>query len=600
VRRLAPFWLATLLSLIGVSCAGSADPPLAVHVDWGLDGPAGMIPSSVTQLTVLVYSGLPSDPQRSIHTIPNLMDMDDDGHPDLVNGGLPTDRPVRLTILGQGAGGATLFVGHAGPFQLEVGERRYVDLRMYAVGGFSSLEMGTMTPRMLATATALSDGRVLVAGGFTRAANMACPTGVATGATCFDLTAASDAFIFDVASGAFLPVHGGMHQARGGHTATLLPNDRVLLAGGAAHAVLVLTPNGGMGNYAPSFLSLDTTAQAATSFEVFLPDANAETEDTNRDGDQGRGGFTGAADDATSLGRLDAPRFQHAAAVVPGHPSQVLLAGGLDSPDSWAIYDDARAGGYGVLDSTMNHLHSQRPSPSIVPLHAATGDSLWIIGGGDAAANADLAEVWTQTAAAPNGSTVPATMRMFPDGMATSADHPEYAFLGATAVALDPGHAVVVGWYGPLCNATGPMAAVPMFAGATGLTRCDFAISTRSFTIDGMTGRAVATTTHTRHAFGAGVHLTDGSALVTGGAGTLMMNPGTGLEHFAAMVPATGSAQISMETPPLAAARSFHAMAALDDAGALVIGGLNINGSSTVPTVTLVGLPEILYLTAPM
>lgn len=592
MRRLAPYWISTLLSLAGLSCAGAAEPPLAVHVDWGLDSPAGTIPSGVTQLTVLVYVEGMTDPQSSIHTVSNLEDSDGNGHPDLVRGDLPTDVPIRMTIQGQGAGGATVYLGHAGPFTLLAGERRYVDLRMYQVGAYTGPNAAPMTPRMLATATRLSDNRVLIAGGFTHATPMACPATVAAGAACFDLAAANDAFIFDVASGAFLPVTGGLHQARAGHTATLLPGDRVLIAGGAAHALLALIPGTGTNTWSPVFQSLDTTVPAATSFEIFRPNDNAEAQDIDRNGDPARGGFVGAADDPSMLGRLDLPRFMHAAAAVPGHPSQVLLAGGLGAPDSWTIYDDQRAGGYGVLDSLMNHLHASRPMPSLAPIHGAMGDALWIIGGGDAASNADLAEVWTASAMLPSGSTAVANMapRMFPDAAGTS--HPDYSLIGATAVPLDAAHAVVVGWFGPLCDPTAPTA--PIFSGGT--ERCEFSTTTRSFTINGMTGAAVATTTHTRHAFGAGVRMSDGSVLVTGGVGALALTTTNGTDHFNATVPATGAAQTSDVQPILTMPRVFHAMAALDDGGALVVGGLNINTTGTAPSIGLLAAPEVLYL----
>ena len=596
MRRLAPYCLATLLSLTGVSCAGAAGSPLVVHVDWGLDGPSGTIPMGVTQLNVTVYApGMM--PQTSVSTVPNLMDMDGDGHLDVVRGSLPTGVPIHLTIQGEGAGNAVLYLGHVGPFTLEAGQRRYLSLRMYATAGYSSVDPGTMTPRMLATATPLSDGRVLVTGGFTHAAVMPCPTGTAAMSVCYDLTAASDAFIFDIASGNFLPVHNGMRAARGGHTATLLPGDRVLIAGGAAHAMLVLeasTPPPASLVFRPQLVTLDTSTQSSASFEVFLPDANAEVEDTDRNGDPGRGGFVGAADDPTTLGRLDQPRFMHGAAAVPGHPSQVLLAGGLETPGSWVIYDDARAGGYGVLDSTANHLHTARPMASVVPLHGATGDSLWIFGG-DAASNTDLAEIWTTSMTVPSGTTASVPMT-FPDGMMPSgAPHPEYALVGASAVSLDAQHAVLVGWYGPYCAPTA--LTTPVFAGGAGVVRCDAPTtgSSRSFTVDGMTGHATATATRNRHAFGAGVRLDDGSALVNGGFGALLLTTSNTTEHFSAMVSSGGPATTDEVQPLLGQTRAFHTMAALADGGALVIGGVSITGAT--PMLTLVGPAEVFYLT---
>jgi hypothetical protein len=567
-----------------------------MHVSW-LDGPAGMIPASVTQLNVLVYTGAMTDPQSSISTVANLDDNDGTGHPDLVRGELPTGRPIRIVVEGQGAGGAVVYLGHVGPFTLEVGERRYINLQMYPVGAYTALPAPGMMPRLLSTATTLRDGRVLITGGYTRVTSMpTCPSGVAAGAHCFDMTASNEAFVFDVATGQFFPVQGSLHQARGGHTATLLPGDRVLIAGGASHAVLVLAQQTTIAGWAPSIIPLDTSTAAGASFEVFLPDANAEPEDADRDGDPGRGGFVGAADQPTMPGRLDAPRFMHGAASVPGHPSQVLLAGGVESPDSWVIYDDERAGGYGVLDSTMNHLRASRTTPNVVPLHGAMGDALWIIGGGDATTNADLAEIWTPSMSMPSGTTVAATMRMFPEGTMTSGNRPELSLVGATAVPLDASHAVVVGWYGPLCDAT-MMPPVPAYAGSTtGLERCARGLTSRSYTLDGMTGRAVTTNTHTPHAFGAGVQMSDGTVLMSGGFAELSLVSATGSEHFNAMVGASGAAQFDEVTALLAAPRAFHTMTALDDLGALVVGGITINTTGATPTVMLAAAPEIFYL----
>lgn len=87
------------------------------------------------------------------------------------------------------------------------------DLRDPGAGVLELLD--TMSSSRAAhTATALPDGRVLIAGGFTDQEN----------------TAAS-AEIYDPAAGALAPT-GPMRTPRYGHTATLLPGGKVLLAGG--------------------------------------------------------------------------------------------------------------------------------------------------------------------------------------------------------------------------------------------------------------------------------------------------------------------------------------------------------------------------------
>ena len=70
--------------------------------------------------------------------------------------------------------------------------------------------------RSVHTATRLSDGRVLVAGGFD------------------DWAALATAEIYDPGTGAWAPT-GSMVEARGYHTATLLPDGRVLVTGGRSN-----------------------------------------------------------------------------------------------------------------------------------------------------------------------------------------------------------------------------------------------------------------------------------------------------------------------------------------------------------------------------
>jgi hypothetical protein len=79
--------------------------------------------------------------------------------------------------------------------------------------------VGTMeAPRACQTATLLKDGRILVSGGF--------------GGFNVNVTLLAVAEIFDPASGSFSPSAGPMASARVYHTATLLPDGRVVLSGG--------------------------------------------------------------------------------------------------------------------------------------------------------------------------------------------------------------------------------------------------------------------------------------------------------------------------------------------------------------------------------
>jgi hypothetical protein len=83
------------------------------------------------------------------------------------------------------------------------------------------------TARYSHTATLLSDGRVLILGGF--GATSVPSSGCCLGTTL--PTPLASAELYDPATGRFSPA-GSMTTAREGHTATLLADGRVLIAGG--------------------------------------------------------------------------------------------------------------------------------------------------------------------------------------------------------------------------------------------------------------------------------------------------------------------------------------------------------------------------------
>jgi hypothetical protein len=569
----------------------TAGPDVGMHVTWGLEEPSTTIPSGVDLLTILVYVGDDPTPMDSASTVENLMDADENGRDEVTRANLPTGEELRVVVRGTGPSGNLLYVGHAGPFVLEPGERRYIDLRMLPVGDYGPVDAGVLTGRFLHTATTLPDGRVLIAGGFTRAMSTTCPATSPAMTRCFDLTGNSEAFVYDPATARFFSVQGGMRQARGGHTATLLGDGRVLVAGGAARAMLLLTPQTAASELVPSFVAMDDGGAAATSFELFLPDDHAEDFDVDRNGDPGRGGFVGAADAPTTLGRLDRARFLHSASTIPGSPNRVVLAGGLapSAAASWAVFDADRAGGYGVLDSTTTALGASRTMPSTVTIGAAGHESLWILGGGEALSNAELADRYSPMGGNGNGTTVPAgTMNMFPGTM----PRPELGLWRPTAYPLGDGtHAIVVGWLGPACVSG---TTTPVFpTDPVAYDRCGAGTMTRSYTMAD-TGLATATPVVTPHAFGAGARLSDGSVLVSGGFTGLNLATSMVTSLFAPNVTTAGIAMETATHPMLRAARAFHTVSALEDRGVLTVGGMGLGSDGA--SIAITAAPEVLYL----
>jgi N-acetylneuraminic acid mutarotase len=88
---------------------------------------------------------------------------------------------------------------------------------LVVTAGTWTVEPSLPTPMERFTATVLADGKVLVAGG-----EVTTETGG---------TAIARAWVFDPATGTYAPA-GSMSIARAGHTATVLPSGKVLVAGG--------------------------------------------------------------------------------------------------------------------------------------------------------------------------------------------------------------------------------------------------------------------------------------------------------------------------------------------------------------------------------
>jgi WD40 repeat protein len=215
-----------------------------------------------------------------------------------------------------------------------------------ATGTFSPT--GDMTARHGQTSTLLTDGRVLVTGG----------------ATCDDSGGVwTTAELFDPATGTFSPA-GSMGSPRQGHTATLLPDGRVLVAGGTTGASAAAS----LGVTLASVRRVATEPQVLRTAELydpttgtFSPTGSMATVRVNHTatalldgrvlvagaGDQGLAGEASAElyDPATgtfhATGSMKTGRYQHTSTLL--QDGRVLITGGLD-PDtltfaSAEIYD---------------------------------------------------------------------------------------------------------------------------------------------------------------------------------------------------------------------------------------------------------------------
>jgi hypothetical protein len=223
---------------------------------------------------------------------------------------------------------------------------------------------GSMTAvRMRHTATRLNNGTVLVAGGWTT--NYVCLASAET---------------YDPGTGKFTATTGTMTTAREYHTATLLPSGKVLLTGGLA---------GGSGNpmdsaelYDPSARTFTATTTPMTTGrightatllgngKVFI--AGGMNGDYLRSAelyDPTANGFT-----AVSSGQMVDGRGYHTATLVG---SKVLLAGGRGTSDyltSAEIYDTVT----GYFTSTTNAMNAKRASLAATLLN---GGKVLITGG---------------------------------------------------------------------------------------------------------------------------------------------------------------------------------------------------------------------------
>jgi len=237
-------------------------------------------------------------------------------------------------------------------------------------------------PRAQHAATLLKDGTVLISGGFTTPAGGLAP-------------ALSSAELFDPVSNTFQPV-GSMTDARGEHTATLLGNAEVMVAGGTAGLASLASAE----LYNPTSRSFTVTGSMANArtgaAAILLGDGRAlVTGGGNASGvlksaelyDSATGKFQPTAND------MPEPHFLHSIAQLPG--GDVLVAGGF-AGDGIFFFLNAQAAAT-TFDPSTNSFTAAAPlnlSRAIIAAAVLKDGRVFIPGGvnfqGEALADAEL------------------------------------------------------------------------------------------------------------------------------------------------------------------------------------------------------------------
>ena len=597
---------------LALSCAGPTpdEAPFDLSVQWGLTG-SSILPSSVSTIRIVTCAIDPETDAEvctptncSVNALTRMTPMEvascrplegteefgDD--PVLVRRDLPTDTPIRFLLEGVNAEGITTHTGQAGPFVLGTGERRQLNIRMWSVGEASAFA-GESIPRFLHTTTWLPDGRLLVAGGFDQISDIACPASFMfpEGTTCFSATATNSALAIEVGTGQIEPLRDTMLAARGGHTATSLPDGRVLIVGGASEALVAFSPIGMVdsGRFQIFMSPVDDADEstAHASFEVFDAFIGHQTDDPDRDGDLTRGAFIGVGGTRTA-GATNQPRFMHAAAVTTDRASRVLVAGGMgstDTPQTWEVFEANKPGGYGFYRAGMGRLTVPRSAPSAI---GANGQ-VWIFGGALAENNAQLADVW-EPDDTNNGTLQSASAAgEFPNASEGAAEtHPEYSLMRPLVAAVDGGNRpLVLGWYGAQC--TPSTETEVFFDGAMPSEICNSPMPprTRSFTINAESG--VTTRTEVRaQAFGSMAYTEDffldtsdmappfrRRFISLGGIANSTWSSQRSAEVFTGEVSGSGAASKALGTGVnLERGRSFHTSTGVPGLGVVSVGGV--------------------------
>jgi hypothetical protein len=604
---LAVAWLA--------GCSARDTDPVGVRIQF-LDGEGGALPDGVTRLSITVgpYASVADQctpaspaPVTQDFEVGAMTDLDGNGRQEAVFSDMPYGCPLFATVEAYADTSVTHSGRADGILLARKGDRRFIDMTLVPAGRVSLLDAELDEPSFWLSATPLAetDGRVLVAGGFTTVAAVGDCTayGGADTDACFSLTATDRAWLYDPATASLSPTRNTMGQARGMHSASLLANGHVVLVGGVESAVIIMRP---AATGAPDWAGYEIagivpTGDALDSIEVFDPEAGAESVDADRDGDPGRGEFLPAV-----AGLMRHGRFGHSSSILvsPGMPAtdraRVLLTGGFGTgaADTIDVLRLDTEGQVGFLTDPSGLLDAL--APRIVPGSVMLGEYVYIIGGVPTPGSLGTPNLAVAERRQPSsdGNSWPVGTVNFSD---FSTDHPEWVRLFPQPVRLGSGDTILVsGWYGARCGDEAGTA-TPTYDYTTYTTTwicppeltADFFLdaSTATPVITEVTDEpsaphALASVTPLEKAGRAGQVLVVGGITNVGFATTNRMDLYTGST-------AAGS-QLDTAMSPLNSARALGAAVEMNGGKVLVVGGVIFDDTSGEMTLTALDTAELL------
>jgi hypothetical protein len=187
---------------------------------------------------------------------------------------LPAAEDYRIFFQGynKAKSDVNLWCGATDKISLKKGEKKDVSMFIGRCSDFVFTRSKMSSPRAFHTATLLKDGRVLIVGGIGSVSTKSCDKecdGNGCKPYCKVAEATSDIEIYDFTKGEFSKV-GKLNIPRALHTATLLDDGRVLIAGGTRAVRLYLVPED-----SKPFVMPDAIDDASTSIEIFDPQNNS-------------------------------------------------------------------------------------------------------------------------------------------------------------------------------------------------------------------------------------------------------------------------------------------------------------------------------------